>query len=365
MPRFMQLNMFYPAYLRDFYGARPKLRGMPWQAQVDALLDDGFSESHIFSRRLKAHGFETFQVAINDMASQSTWMCEHGILATAGTDFTSVALMQIDRLRPDIIYTTDVTTLDSRALARLSHRPRVIAGWRGFPFVSGADLSSYDLILTSFDRIFAEARALGAKTVERFHPGFAEDSPVISAPRTQEFDVVFSGSVTGHHGRRIALLNRLADMSNEEGFSLGLFMPDAGMLSPLARSLNRPARWGNDMLRCLRNAGMVINIDIDDFGNQPPNMRLIEATGAGAFLLTPDHPELPKFFEPGTEVETFRTPQELIAKIRYYLKEPEARRRIADAAQARCLKDHSLAQRTPWFRDLMMQALARADQALR
>ncbi len=360
MPSFMQLNMFYPAYLRDFYAARPKLRGMPWRAQVDALLDDGFSESHIFSRRLKAEGFETFQVAINDMASQSTWMRENGILATADTDFTGVALMQIDRLKPDIIYTTDVTTLDSRALARLHHRPRVIAGWRGFPFVAGANLSSYDLILTSFDRIFTEARALGAKAVERFHPGFAEDSPVASAARIQEFDVVFSGSVTGHHTRRIALLNLLAEMSRAEGFSFGLFMPDAGMLSPLAQSLNRPARWGNDMLRTLRNAGMVINIDIDDFGNQPPNMRLIEATGAGAFLLTPEHPDLAAFFEPGVEVETFRTPQELVAKIRYYLKDPAARQKIADAGQARCLKDHSLAQRTPWFRNIMLRALERA-----
>lgn len=359
-PRFLQINSFYPLYLRDFYAARPKLRGASWQAQIDALLDDGFSESHIFSRRLKAEGFETFQVAINDMASQSTWMRENGLIAGGDTDFTAVALAQIERIKPDIVYTTDVTALDSRHLKRLKHRPKVIAGWRGFPFVAGADLSAYDLILTSFDRIFTEARALGAKAVERFHPGFAETSPVIATPRTDAFDVVFSGSVTGHHARRIALLNAVADLSAAERFSFGLFMPDAGMMSPTARALNRPARWGNDMLLCLRNAGVVINIDIDEFGNQPPNMRLIEATGAGAFLLTPDHPELAKFFEPGAEVETFRTPQELIAKIRYYLKEPAARRAIAEKGQQRCLKDHSLAQRTPWFRDLMLKALARA-----
>lgn len=358
-PRFFQPITLYPDYLRGFYPAHPKLLAAPFQAQVDALLD-GFSDLHIFSRRLKGLGFETGEAIINDLPSQGSWLRENGVPVTASTGFQDVLIAQIDEFKPDILYTTDVLALNRGLFARLKHRPKVVAGWRGFPMPAGTDLSHYDLILTSFDRIFDEAKACGARKVERFHPGFSETSPIIAAPRAQAFDVMFSGSVTGHHTRRIALLNTIADMSRDEGFSFGLFMPDAGMLSPFARSLNQAALWGPGMLRAMRNAGMVINIDIDEFGNQPPNMRLIEATGAGAFLLTPDHPDLPQFFEPGAEVETFRTPQELIAKIRYYLKEPEARLAIAERGQRRCLKDHSLAQRTPWFRDLMMAALARA-----
>jgi hypothetical protein len=359
--RFFQPVTLYPDYVRGFYPARPRLLAASHDAQVEALLD-GFSDVHIFSRRLKAYGFETAHAVINDVHSQGSWLRENGIPVTGQTGFDEVLIAQIERLKPDIVYTTDVLTLSPALLARIKHKPRLIAGWRGFPLPSGADLSCYDVILTSFDRMFDEAEACGAKAVERFHPGFPEDSPVITEARTPEFDVVFSGSVTRHHARRIALLNILADLSRDPagGFSFGLFMPDARFLSPLAQSLNQTARWGPDMLRLMRNSGMVINIDIDEFGNQPPNMRLIEATGAGAFLLTPDHADLPQFFEPGSEVETFRTPNELVAKVLYYLKQPAARLEIAARGQQRCLRDHSLAVRTPVFRNILMRALDRA-----
>jgi spore maturation protein CgeB len=143
-------------------------------------------------------------------------------------------------------------------------------------------------------------------------------------------------------------------------FRFGLYMPNAAFLSPFAQTLNRGAVWANDMLRLLRSARIVVNIDVDAFGGQPPNMRLIEATGAGAFLLTTAHPELPKFFEPGREIDTFRTPQELASKLLFYLAQPERADEMAARAQERCLKDHGLSKRAAWFADLMRAALARA-----
>lgn len=135
-------------------------------------------------------------------------------------------------------------------------------------------------------------------------------------------------------------------------------MPDAKALSPLVQNLNQPALWAHDMLRLLRSSKIVVNIDIDAFGAQPPNMRLIEATGAGAFLLTPHHPELDKFFEPGAEVETFRNANELISKIQYYLADSNAREQIARKGQERCLRDHSHKARTTWIADIFRNALA-------
>jgi len=98
--------------------------------------------------------------------------------------------------------------------------------------------------------------------------------------------------------------------------------------------------------------------NVDAFDNQPPNMRLIEATGAGSFLLTPDHSELPSFFSPTEEIETFRTPAELMAKIRYFLSDEEAREAIALRGQQRCLKDHALSARALWLKDILIEELA-------
>jgi hypothetical protein len=363
--RFLQINTFYPAYLRDFYAARPHLPQTTFTAQIDALLGDGFSDSHIFTRPLRAYGVETMQVIANDPVSQGTWLRENGYPVEAAVNCALATVLQIERFAPDIVYTTDVVSLGSPFFKMLKKRPPVIAGWRGFPLPPGADLSAYDLILTSFDRIFTEAKAAGAATVERFHPGFPENCPVLAEKREIAWDVVFSGTVTHEHMKRVAVVNMLAEMSVDPAtkFSFGIFMPNASALSPLAQSLNRGARWSHDMLRLLRSARMVVNIDVDAFGGQPPNMRLIEATGVGAFLLTTQHPELPRFFEPGREVETFRTPQELASKLLYYVANPDEGDAIGRRGQDRCLRDHSLKQRTPWFHDIMTRALARAETA--
>ena len=357
--RFLQINTFYPAYLRDFYGARPHLLLADYATQINALLDDGFSDTHIFTRPLRAHGFETFQVIANNPVSQGTWLKENGLPVGDPVDCAQATALQIERFAPDIVYTTDVIVLGTPFFKGLKTRPRLIAGWRGFPLPSGTDLSAYDLILTSFDRIFAEAKACGARTVERFHPGVPEDCPVLAEKREITWDVVFSGTITQEHMKRAAMVNMLAEMSSDQtaGFSFGIFMPNASALSPLAQRLNQGARWARDMLRLLRSARIVVNIDADAFGGQPPNMRLIEATGVGAFLLTANHPELPHFFQPATEVETFRTPNELAAKVLYYLANPDQGAEIARRGQERCLRDHGLKQRTAWFCDIMTRAV--------
>jgi glycosyltransferase involved in cell wall biosynthesis len=364
--RFLQINTFYPAYLGDFYDARPHLIDASYEVQIDALLDDGFSSSHIFTRPLRVHGFETMQVVANNGITQGAWQKEHG-LWTGKTDSALTVLQQIEHFKPDIVYTTDVETLHSGFFRRLNKPPPVLAGWRGFPIPPQTDLSAYDLILTSFDRIFEEATARGAKHVARFHPGFPETTPVIEEPRQIEWDVLISGTVTHQHMKRVQIIDMIADMSRDPvaPFRLGLFMPNAGALSPVAQSMNRGARWGNDMLRLLRSARIVVNIDVDAFGAQPPNMRLIEATGAGTLLLTSYHPDLSNFFEPGEEIETFRTPQEMAAKLLYLLSHPERCDAMAARARERCLRDHGLTQRAAWFAGIMRDALSRAGREVR
>ena len=178
-------------------------------------------------------------------------------------------------------------------------------------------------------------------------------------PREIKWDVVFSGTITHQHRRRISILEMVAQLSTESNgeFSFGLFMPDVNALTPPVQQLNQGARWGDEMLRVLRNARIVINIDVDAFDSQPPNMRLIEATGAGAFLMTPYHPELKNFFEPGLEVETFRTENELASKLLYFLDNPDRCDEIARNGQKRCLTEHGLGKRTAWFKDIMQKTL--------
>jgi spore maturation protein CgeB len=75
------------------------------------------------------------------------------------------------------------------------------------------------------------------------------------------------------------------------------------------------------------------------------NCRLFEAAGCGAFQIADWKPALPDLFEPGKEIVTFKTQQELKEKVDYYLARPEERREIADRAYARAHREHTYERR--------------------
>lgn len=358
--RFLQVVTFYPAYLRDFYAARPELHSAPYATQVDALLDDGFSGCHNLSRELAKGGWQASTVIANAAPAQRRWLAENDLTLPEPLDGILVAAMQIQMLRPDVVYFTDLVQFGSAFLRKLPNRPPLTILWRGFGIPPGTDLSEHDVIVSSFDRIFTEAPQFGARDVQRHYPGFQDDFDV-DEPPIYDRDVIFSGSVTSQHVSRVALLQLIwrASRGDDGGtpFGFELFMPDVSMFPPEMQKINRGSLWGNAMLRALNRSRITINVAVDGFDVQPPNMRVIEATGAGAFLLTNAHPQLVNFFAPGKELETFANGDELIAKIRHYLAHEPERQAIARRGRVRCLTDRSMAISAARFRAMVEQKL--------
>ena len=99
------------------------------------------------------------------------------------------------------------------------------------------------------------------------------------------------------------------------------------------------------------------NHDIDLAMNETMNMRIFEATGCGAFLLTEYFDNLNSLFEVGKEIETFKNEKELIEKIEYYLDHEDERAAIAKRGQQRCLRDYSMNARTKAFDELIQKYL--------
>lgn len=75
------------------------------------------------------------------------------------------------------------------------------------------------------------------------------------------------------------------------------------------------------------------------------NPRVFELASTGAFQLVDERELLPELFTPGVEVATFRNLSEMKEKIDYYLRHPEERRKMAEAARARALSQHTYAHR--------------------
>jgi hypothetical protein len=65
--------------------------------------------------------------------------------------------------------------------------------------------------------------------------------------------------------------------------------------------------------------------------------RTWQIPGAGAFMLHEATAELERFFAPGSEVGVFSGAEDLVSQVRFFLRHPEQRCTLANAARQRCL----------------------------
>lgn len=73
--------------------------------------------------------------------------------------------------------------------------------------------------------------------------------------------------------------------------------------------------------------------------------RNFEVPGTGGFLLTQHAAHLEKYYEPGKEIVSFHSTEEMIEKVRYYLTHDAERTAIAEAGYQRTLSNHTYQQR--------------------
>ena len=113
--------------------------------------------------------------------------------------------------------------------------------------------------------------------------------------------------------------------------------------------------WADEMYDLLTKSQVTINRHIDIAENYANNMRLYEATGVGACLLTDAKLNLPCLFEPDFEVVTYTSQAEAVSKLRQLIEQPEAARTIANRGQARTLKHHTYTKRMTELVTLLQQ----------
>lgn len=118
----------------------------------------------------------------------------------------------------------------------------------------------------------------------------------------------------------------------------------AWLSSPLRAIYQDEYVTGEEKAKAFNAAKIVLNTM--HYGEiEGVNCRLFEAAGCGAFQIADWRPALADLFEPEKEIVTFRTRQELKAKVDYYLAHPKERREIADRAYARAHREHTYERR--------------------
>ncbi len=101
------------------------------------------------------------------------------------------------------------------------------------------------------------------------------------------------------------------------------------------------------MLSLFSGAKINLSPAESSFWRAPSQMkaRPFEVAACGGFQLAGQVDELPDYFEPGKEIETYSSAGELAGKIKRYLKDEDARRAIAAAGRRRALAEHTYPKR--------------------
>ena len=254
---------------------------------------------------------------------------------------------------PDLVFAVAGAPLDPETLRNLGQLGVTRALW----FCEDAHVMSYWSELTGlYDTVFhlqphalsEPLRQAGAYAIELpmgFDPSLHRPIELPPEERTRYgCDASFVGA--GYHNRRHFL---------PALFSLGLriYGTEWPLSAAFLDAMPEPnvRQSSEDSNRIFNASGVNLNLHSSPWcdGVNPVgdfvNPRTFELAGARCFQLVDERSELPRFFEPGVELETYADIDECRRKLRYYLDHPDERAEIAAAAQRRALAEHTYRHR--------------------
>jgi hypothetical protein len=204
-------------------------------------------------------------------------------------------------------------------------------------FIGSADILRRHLL--------GEALRAGADLIVR-GPGWSAASDAgADAPATQEGPRRSARTILSNQWDVLRLHGAGALLRKLENRLKPLAQP------PVPAARIRPAVFGAEYLRITRQALVTIGVNrvpTSRASNHRPlsysRLRDLEAPMLGACYLTEWTAGLGELYELGTEIETYRTPEELAAKVDELKADPARRRRMRERAQRRALEEHSTAR---------------------
>ncbi len=370
--RILVLNIDYTGFLDSLYRENPGLAAQPYAGQLRLRNESLFGVADFYSRNLNALGHEALELHANNEPLQRAWAREHGVPVRHGSGkrwqvrmrrgivpwvsklpdtrwMYEILAAQIRHYKPDVILNQVLDGISTAFLREMKPHTRLLVGQFAAPLPEDADMSMYDLFISSLPNFVDRFRAAGiASELNRlaFEPGILDAVP----PQERIYPVSFIGSISRHHDERGKLMEGLCREFDIRIFGQGVERLPEG--SPVRQHHGGPA-WGREMYRILGRTRIALNHHIAIAGPYANNMRLYEATGMGAMLLTDWKENLHEMFEPGREVAAYRSHDECFEMIRHYLDHEDERQAIAAAGQERTLREHTYLRRMEEFTEIV------------
>jgi spore maturation protein CgeB len=377
--RIMILSTDYTQFLRSLYWARPGLARESYSEQAKARQESLFGFADYYSRNFRAHGHEAREIRINNPWMQYAWARETGFAVAPPTApvnpqrrvasrlarkmlrpvvrhfrrssgpahinawEAAILRAQIDEFRPDIVLNQEPHYISSGFLQGLRAPGRLIAGQIASAIPAEETFQGYDIVFSSLPNIVDLIRKRGVHAVMvrlGFEPSILD---ALGPQPARDIELSFVGGLSPEHAGRIRFLEHIARCAPLKLWGLGIERIERS--SPLHRCYQGEA-WGLGMYNILRRSRVTLNFHIDLAEGWANNMRLYEATGMGAALLTDAKKNLHEIFKPGQEVATYVASQDCTDQIDVLLSNEAQRAALAAAGQKRVIESHSYYNRT-------------------
>lgn len=408
--RLLKIGVYADAYLRFFHAQHPALATQAFAIQHAALMNDCFGSSDFWTTALAQLGYETCEMVINVEAMQKRWALEHGVSYRENNWIFEITIAQVKTFRPDVVIVADYSTVTAAFIRQLRQECpdiRLVLIWCSAPYNDASVFRESDIVLSCVPELVTHFRESGHRCQHLNHAFEPRILEKIDTTAESNTDFAFLGSIHKsahfHHGREKILLSLLeatniriwsdlkpASLRHRRSVSARQKVYDGlraarriGVPSSLLNSLpmvGKAARWesrpesppavddrlarkahtplfGLEMFQQLRQSRVVLNTHIDISSNSASNLRLFEATGIGACLLTDWKENMAELFEPDVEAATYRSVEECIEKAQYLLVHEDERQKVASAGQRRTLREHTYAQRAGQLDQFIRAAL--------
>ncbi len=396
--RFLIINTDYPEFLTWLYAQHPGLEKEAYEVQMLARDESLFGWADFYADNLRRLRHEAHNIYANNEFMQKAWAREHGIavqearpldprvrdtlqrarragyesplrflrplflpvlkwLGSPQAWSLDILAAQIRHYQPDILLNLNIG-LSTDLLRDLRPHTRLLVGQHASPLPNGQDYGIYDLIISSLANFVDYFRQQGVRS-EYLPLGFEPAVlPQVGEPEEVQ-GVSFVGSLFQVHESRRRWLEYVCQRVPVEVWGHGF--NDLPQNSAVHKRYKGTA-WGVHMYRILKGSLATLNHHIDVAGPYANNMRLYEATGVGTLLITDWKDNLHEMFDPGTEVVAYRSAQECVELIHYYLTHEDERETIARAGQRRTLSEHTYYHRMQELVDIVRKYLKRGTK---
>jgi spore maturation protein CgeB len=400
--RFQKFTTVYPDFTRQFLNENTDYPSLSYSELYERFVGSHYGWANYYAKNLNNLGVQAEDLFVDIEPLQKAWAREHGVEYSRDNWQRDIMLAQVKSFRPDVLYLQDLYYFDAsfrKQLREICGKRLLMLGWQAAPIQDYAVLRDLDVVLTCAPHFAEFLNQAGANGVLFLH---AFESSILSAirPAPRNLDFTFIGSFVlrdGFHHERYEMVQTLFQSTPlqvwgyvsvnrtpskprrllSKAAAIANRLPAAGKLKQFRNGFasNSPRQsiaseadlalqdrfhkpvFGLRYYEILASSKVTFNNHIDCAEQYAGNMRLFEATGAGACLVTDRKHNLAEMFEPDVEVVTYGSVEECAEKVRYLLEHDSEREAIAAAGQRRVLRDHTFEKRAKCLDEIIRQAL--------